>query len=521
MADISLDEFIRKGNIKVRVSNTQQGKGKGKPQKNVPAPNRNGGIRPPVKNIDARQRLGPKPVIDARDKIIINKKSGVGDARNKIVQKQVQKGTFDARSLLQRQARKIQGKVNRPGNFKQAGVVGALPLRRTLSNPAAQGKAQVRVTDSGLFVTRPVQKTLVSLSAGGSIQVTSKSRPMEGNFASAIPIIQIRNDKYRHPAQQMSQQSQPSQIYSNPPPARQSPFTDYRSSGYPHTTFSTQSSGYKDYDDPQFNEASIAKPEIPKINVTNVRPHDAGSVKPPVPYMKEYAQPRAPPGAATVSQGAKPTVSKTVLQPSMLVQAGVKRKPEQEMSGPLRLGRGGGPGIDLGTGVGASAMNKKMKVSAVDMDVVDVDSEAEVISPLQGFRVMVTNLYSGVTQDDIIELFGAVGPLKKAKLLKPGTAEVVYVSKEDAFSAVQKYHSRELDGQPMYVKMTTPVGAVVKKAVGDNDPDITGEALRLYRKAAGTGSLIEAPIEIPTIHRALFKAGPPGPNKSVKFTVKI
>lgn len=30
------------------------------------------------------------------------------------------------------------------------------------------------------------------------------------------------------------------------------------------------------------------------------------------------------------------------------------------------------------------------------------DSEAEVISPLQGYRVMVTNLYSGVTQDDII-----------------------------------------------------------------------------------------------------------------------
>lgn len=45
------------------------------------------------------------------------------------------------------------------------------------------------------------------------------------------------------------------------------------------------------------------------------------------------------------------------------------------------------------------------------------------------------------------ELFGAVVPLKKAKLLKPGSAEVVYVSKEDAFSAVQKYHSRELDGE--------------------------------------------------------------------------
>ncbi|BFZ03035.1 hypothetical protein BsWGS_06074 [Bradybaena similaris] len=488
MADISLDEFIRKGNIKVRVSNSQQGKGRGKPQKNVTAPNRNGGIRLPAKNIDARQRLGPRPVIDARDKIIINKKSGVGDARNKIVQKQVQKGTFDARSLLQRQSRKTQGKINRTGNFtvnkNQAGVVGTLPLRRTLSNPSAQGKAQ----------------------------------PMEGNFASVIPIIQIRNDKYRQPAQQSSQQSQPPQMYSNPP-ARPSLFADYRASGYTQTTFSTHSSGYRDYDDPQFNQASIAIPEIPKINISNARPIDVSGMK-PVPYMKEYAHPRAPPGAATVSQGAKLPVSKPVLQPSKLAQpVGVKRKSEQEVSGPLRLGKGGGPGVDLRAG--DSALGKRMKMSAIDVDVIDVDSEAEVISPLQGYRVMVTNLYSGVTQDDIIELFGAVGPLKKAKLLKPGSAEVVYVNKEDAFSAVQKYHSRELDGQPMYVKMTTPVGAVVKKAVGDNDPDITGEALRLYRKAGGTGSLLEAPIEIPTIHRALFKAGPPGPSKSVKFTVKI
>ena len=35
------------------------------------------------------------------------------------------------------------------------------------------------------------------------------------------------------------------------------------------------------------------------------------------------------------------------------------------------------------------------------------------------------------------------------------------------------------------------------------------------------GPLPVQPVEVPTILRALFKAGPPGPNKSVKFTVKI
>lgn len=197
---------------------------------------------------------------------------------------------------------------------------------------------------------------------------------MEGNFASVIPIIQIRNDKYRQPTQQSSQQSQTPQMYSNPP-TRPSLFADYRASGYTQTTFSTHQSGYRDYDDPQFNQASIAIPEIPKINITNARPTDVSGMK-PVPYMKEYAHPRAPPGAATVSQGAKLPVSKTVLQPSKLAeQVGVKRKSEQEVSGPLRLGRGGGPGVDLRAG--DSALSKRMKMSATDVDVIDVVSAFE------------------------------------------------------------------------------------------------------------------------------------------------
>ena len=49
------------------------------------------------------------------------------------------------------------------------------------------------------------------------------------------------------------------------------------------------------------------------------------------------------------------------------------------------------------------------------------------------------------------ELFGSIGALKKARLMKPGMAEVVYMSREDALSACKKYHMRELDGQPMQV----------------------------------------------------------------------
>jgi len=45
------------------------------------------------------------------------------------------------------------------------------------------------------------------------------------------------------------------------------------------------------------------------------------------------------------------------------------------------------------------------------------------------------------------ELFGAIGPLKRARLLKAGVAEVVFVDRQDAVTATQRYHLRELDGQ--------------------------------------------------------------------------
>jgi hypothetical protein len=46
--------------------------------------------------------------------------------------------------------------------------------------------------------------------------------------------------------------------------------------------------------------------------------------------------------------------------------------------------------------------------------------------------VVVTNLLPSVTQEDITELFGDVGPLKRAKVTTPGTAEIVYINYNDA-----------------------------------------------------------------------------------------
>ena len=70
-------------------------------------------------------------------------------------------------------------------------------------------------------------------------------------------------------------------------------------------------------------------------------------------------------------------------------------------------------------------------------------------SPLAGSKVVVSNLQDSVTQEDIVELFGDIGALKRARLLETGVAEVVFVKMSDAAKAVEIYHNRQLDGKPM------------------------------------------------------------------------
>lgn len=86
-----------------------------------------------------------------------------------------------------------------------------------------------------------------------------------------------------------------------------------------------------------------------------------------------------------------------------------------------------------------------------------LDQGLSSVSPLQGAKIVVSNLQSSVNQEDIIELFGDVGPLKRAKLVDTGVAEVVFVNKADAMKAVEIYHNRQLDGRAMRCEITGPM----------------------------------------------------------------
>ena len=44
-------------------------------------------------------------------------------------------------------------------------------------------------------------------------------------------------------------------------------------------------------------------------------------------------------------------------------------------------------------------------------------------------QAVVSNLQASVSQEDLSELFGDVGPLRRVKMLGPGSAEIVFLNK--------------------------------------------------------------------------------------------
>jgi len=141
-----------------------------------------------------------------------------------------------------------------------------------------------------------------------------------------------------------------------------------------------------------------------------------------------------------------------------------------------------------------------------------LDGNGTGVSPLQGTKIVIQNLQTSVTQEDILELFGDIGALRRAKLVNPGHAEVTFINKADAARAVEIYHNRQLDGKPMKCTM---VG--VNNAVSASG----GPTMALPKMELPVGKERKGPIpDMDSIHRALFnKKSAPG--KKQTFTITM
>lgn len=84
------------------------------------------------------------------------------------------------------------------------------------------------------------------------------------------------------------------------------------------------------------------------------------------------------------------------------------------------------------------------------------DRSSSMFTSSTGYRIVVSNLHTSVTQSDIKELFEDIGELYDSRIVRPGVAEVIYKTLDDAEKAVDTYHNRQLDGQPMKCLLVNP-----------------------------------------------------------------
>ncbi|XP_031796314.1 polymerase delta-interacting protein 3 isoform X2 [Sarcophilus harrisii] len=148
-----------------------------------------------------------------------------------------------------------------------------------------------------------------------------------------------------------------------------------------------------------------------------------------------------------------------------------------------------------------------------------------IFSPLEGTKMTVNNLHPRVTEEDIVELFCVCGALKRARLVHPGVAEVVFVKKEDAITAYKKYNNRCLDGQPMKCNLHVN-GSVITSdqpiLLRLSDSPLVKKEGESRRLSSSASSHPPAEVDPDTILKALFKSS--GASVSVQpteFKIKL
>ncbi|XP_043463272.1 polymerase delta-interacting protein 3-like [Leptopilina heterotoma] len=135
----------------------------------------------------------------------------------------------------------------------------------------------------------------------------------------------------------------------------------------------------------------------------------------------------------------------------------------------------------------------RLDTSPVKSRTIAAPQQKMITTHTTGYRIVVSNLQPNVTQEDIKELFEDVGELLVSRLVRPGTAEVIYKTLKDATKAVETYHNRQLDGHPMK--------CLLVNARPRNNP--TGPAVRpLTESRRGTGYVQPS---LGAVHRALFE----------------
>jgi len=406
-ANLSLDAFIKSKKIKpfkknAKVVKTAKGTkatvkrlGKNRPLKTKTAGNAN------------------KKISDARNKIILNKRQKIGDARERLGELARQ---GDARDRLNKLKGKPGIKETRIGN-RMASRIGAQGTANKLAQKkAAQIKKQLgvqtgknfkqNVTGQGKNLTRTVAGVAGKAAKGGATGIKTQRNKIipavnRQNAQRNQTTVTIKNNIKNNRAKMNQQSMRPVKQIQNARVQR-APYRPMRPQGMrSDMVWETYPQQPVVYQERVYPQEQYYSPQ-PVIMAAPRRMQMAPQYRETV-YVDEYDAPIRQRPVYVEAPRNRP--------------APVRVKKPQQMSSNL-----------------AARLDQKQQQQ-----------------PRKQHKVLVTNLHPCVSGEDMEELFSTIGTIVNARMVREGVAEATFLKEEDALRSVEVFHNRQLDGLPMNV----------------------------------------------------------------------
>ncbi|XP_055304529.1 polymerase delta-interacting protein 3-like isoform X2 [Sitodiplosis mosellana] len=428
---LSLDDIIKKKKI------TKGGFRNKKPINKTKNPISSGGGGA-VKKFAPKQVVKAKPVLDARNKIIQKNRAKIHDARDKLAQ--IAKRSGDARLKL------LQKNIS---FLKKVGELdGAVSALRRPSNPSGglKTKRGAAAAASSLKRAQPYQARVVSIDDMGMDvddmeyfpTSTTLRRTVKNEIAyvpSTSTMPPLPTFKYIEPTRRMTTATRP---------------VDYEAD--PFDCYEVPVARPYDVSEPRNLNRSVLGTQMDSYQPKSIRQSNLEYERS---LPSQYKS-----GSSLMSN--KRYIADENSHLSHEMRNRLQRAPDNTQS------------AGIFTNPYASNSRERLVTNA-------------------GYRIVVSNLHSSVSQSDIKELFEDVGPLFDARLVRTGVAEVIFEKLKDAQTAVDTYHNRQLDGQPMKCLLVNPRSS--------NKP--TAPAIKPTKSNLTKSSKVE--IDIDALHSVLFR----------------
>ncbi|XP_045135311.1 polymerase delta-interacting protein 3-like isoform X2 [Portunus trituberculatus] len=433
MADVSLDDIIQQRKFRFgKPQGMRVNDGGGKSW--MPTKGRL------IKSTYLDHNSAPQSFGDVRNKIIQNKRLRMRDARDRLAELAKQ---GDARERINKMRRKTvplkkspisrpPGKIihneNRPSYLAGKTQMKGTSLIRTVAG-------EMNSTKPGL----PVRHQQAA--RDGWLQAVQKTSNASGRY-HPIPnnphVVTIKNEKaelqnsYPHNFNRVQTRSQPVKLTARAPLSRAGGLTSFSSS---REMSGMRSAGMMRARSPvQLMHRPRKSPDLEEVRPTRLEITTSNNYREPSPtYSDEWDLPARHPPRLPVTRPVPARLPEP--EPERLaVRVPAKKRPiyDEKHIEPMRHPK---------------------KVASISSGLMARLDQPQRPSQVQGTKVLVTNLHHCVSVEDMEELFGTIGNILSARMVREGVAEAVFMNEEDAYKSVEVFNNRQLDGQPMCVSV--------------------------------------------------------------------